>query len=921
MPSTKRLLAAIPAAALLAAALTVPSPASSAAEASVARYEPSASDYYINYAPPRVEPDPKEPAVPGTRARARAENPAREYDRKFASGNPAAARVLAAREAEAIRTGRNPAEFIFKKAGQTKTAKLLTLLVEFNENANDDFSGFNRLRTVDSPPDDCVVEPAGTRMNGPLHNKIPDPATLPKKDNNSFWVKDFSTEHFNKMLYTDTGITERVRPDLKDPRDGKPGIDISGHTLKKMYEEMSKGAYSVTGSAVGWLKAPHSEAWYGAAACGGAPQDMSGHPDNPLGAGQLAIDAVNVLAQTQPGFPWADYDVEDVSDADGDGNFAEPDGVIDHLVLVHAGKDKSSDGGAEGTYAIWAHSSAVAGGYKVPGTNFKISNYIVQPEDSGVGVFAHEYGHDLGLPDLYDTSGSASSAVDFWDLMSSGSHSGPIFQSMPTHMGLWDKWVLGWANPKVFDPGDAPKLVTVGQSSRTPRLTQDGVRVNLASEPLKMIDPHSGTGTWWSGMDQEWANVTLTRDMPVPAGTDVRLWMWNNYEIEQDWDFGFVEVSTDGGQTWTQQKVYDEAGAEVTTPDGYPDPNKNLATFGNKKYGLTGDTNGWRHDYVNLTPFAGQTVKLRLTYNTDAAFTPRGWHADDFQLTNGAETVWSDDVEGGANGWKATGGTFTNTSGQGWTINNGFREISRFYLAEWRNFDGFDKGLQYAYDTTYSRDGAWKVEKVKYNAPGLLVWYRDSTYTNNSLVPNLQLPPSIGSKGSLLLVDSHYEPLRRTGTAAEKDPTRHKNMEGRSQTSNAAFSFTRTYPFKECLEAPDEPFSEYCTDVKPLKGVPNFTDAKTWYPGFEVQDGTLYYRDFDASVVVPSKGDQPYSTRVVHLDGTPATELYGTDVGGGHKLGTGDPGDEGKALGVQFKLVSPLPGNLGAIVHVTPPQK
>ena len=90
----------------------------------------------------------------------------------------------------------------------------------------------------------------------------------------------------------------------------------------------------------------------------------------------------------------------------------------------------------------------------------------MQPEDSGVGVFAHEYGHDLGLPDLYDTSGAGNSDVDFWDLMSSGSHSGPIFQSMPTHMGLWDKWVLGWADPVVVNPGDDP---THGQGRVRPR--------------------------------------------------------------------------------------------------------------------------------------------------------------------------------------------------------------------------------------------------------------------------------------------------------------------------------------------------------------------------------------------------------------------------------------------------------------------
>ncbi|PZG39994.1 protease [Spongiactinospora gelatinilytica] len=912
----RRLLAIVPAIGLTAAGLTVVG-AAAPSDASVARYQPSAADHYINYAAPRVQREQDERSVDD---RARSLSPAEKVDRKFSSGNPVTGRILAQREREAIRTGKNPAEFIFKKSKQTRTAKLLTLLVEFNENANDDFSGFKRPRVIGSPASDCVTEPPGTLLNGPLHNDLPDPATLPKKDNNSFWVPDFSPAHFNKMLYTKTGITERVRKDLKGP-DGKPGIDISGYTMKNMYEEMSKGAYSVTGEAVGWIKAPHSEAWYGAAACGGASQDMSGHPDNKVGAAQLAIDAVNVLAAQQPDFPWADYDLEDVSDADGDGNYVEPDGVIDHLVLVHAGADKSGDGGEQGTYAIWAHSSAVAGGHVIPGTDKKISNYIVQPEDSGVGVFAHEYGHDLGLPDLYDTSGNAESAVDFWDLMSSGSHSGPIFQSMPTHMGLWDKWVLGWANPKTFNPGDKSRVVPVGQTSRTPKYTEDGVRVNLKSEPLAMVKPHSGSKTWWSNLDQEWADVKLARDIQVPSGTDVKFWLWNNYEIEADWDYGFIEVSTDNGATWTQQKVYNEAGAEVTTPDGYPDPNKNLATFGNKKYGLTGDTDGWRHDYVNLTPFAGKTIKLRLTYNSDAAYTPRGWHADDFALTNGTETVWSDDVENGANGWLTMGGSHTNTHGAGWNQNDGFRAIDRFYLAEWRNLDGFDKGLQYAYDTSYLRDGAWKVEKVKYNAPGMLVWYRDSTHTTNNIADTIGAPPSIGPKGSLLLVDSHYEPLRRTGEAAEKDPNLSKNLQGRVQTSNAAFSFKKTYPFTECLEAADEPFSEYCTKFSALPAVPHFTDAKTWYPGIEVREDGLYYRDGDASVVVPSKNDQAYSTRVVNVDGTPAKELYGQVITGNHVLGSGNPGDENKALGVQLRLLAPLPGNLAALIQVTPPKK
>ncbi|MEV4458190.1 immune inhibitor A domain-containing protein [Microbispora sp. NPDC049633] len=913
----RRLAAIVPALGLAAGGLA----AAGAAAAPTAGYQPSAKDHYINYAPPRVQGDftTTEEKVPAKGAR-RTAALARAVDHKFASGNPVAARVLAKHEKQAIRTGKNPFDFIYKKAKTTRTAKLLTLLVEFNDQANDDFSGWSHPRTIDDV-DDCITEPPGTKLNGPLHNTIPNPATAAGggKDNNSMWVADFNTAHYNNMLYSSTGITTRVRPDLKDPRDGKKGIDISGYTMKNMYEEMSKGAYTVTGEAVGWLKVPHSEAWYGAGKCHTYPQDMTGHPDNPRGAAQLAVDAVDALVKSNPNFPWADYDVEDVSDADGDGNFDEPDGVVDHLVLIHAGEDKSGGGGNEGTMALWAHSSDVAGGYTVPGTSIKISNYILQPEDSGVGVFAHEYGHDLGLPDLYDTTGAGDSDVDFWDLMSSGSHSGPIFQSMPTHMGLWDKWVLGWANPKVIEQGGKTQLVAVGQTSRTPKGTEDGVRINLPEKLNIMSTPHSGSNLWWSNSDQNWADNKLSRAVDVPAGPDAKFWWWSDWGIEADWDFGFFEVSADGGATWTEQKIYNEDGSLASTGDDYADPNGRLKDYGGKKYGLTGESGGWHHLYVDLAPFAGKSVQIRLRYATDAASMQRGWFNDDFSLNNGATAVWTDDVEGGANGWTATKGTFTDSTGAGWVIHSGREQAAQYYLAEWRNFDGFDKGLQYAYDSTWLRDGAWKVEKVKYNAPGLLVWYRDTAVANNDVSGRTFDLPSVGPKGELLIVDSHFDPLRRTGTAAEKDPTVLKNLPSRPQSSNAAFNFVGTYPFKECIEG--EPFTEYCTSFGKQAAVTSFTDAKGWYPGLEVRDGTLYFRQRDSSAVVPSKDNQPYTTRVVNADGTPAKDLYGTDLGDGLVLGSGNPGDEGKQLGVQVKLISPLPANLGALVQITPAKK
>lgn len=917
----RRLLVALPAIALAATSLTVTGSAAAQSSSATPRAVIGADEYYINYAEPEVQPDTAGREVKGKGGvYIPAVDAARAFDQKHARGNPVTAQQLAKIEAKSIKTGKNPRKI--KQAPTTQTAKLLTLLVEFNDQANDDFTGVMVPKTVF---EDRTCVP-GTVQNGPKHNNIVNPATLPHEDNNSMWVPDFSPAHYDKMLYSKKGITERVRKDLTGP-DGKRGIDISGRTMHNMYLEMSKNAYTVAGQASPWITVPHSEGWYAANRCfqdangnwvPGREQSMNGHPDNPAGAGRLATDAIDSLAAKDPNFPWADYDIEDQADRDGDGNVFEPDGVIDHLVLVHAGQGKSRGGGAEGVYAVWAHSSSVAGGYRIPGTNLQVSNYIVQPEDAGVGVFAHEFGHDLGLPDLYDTSGNADSDVDFWDLMASGSHSGEIFQALPTHMGIWDKWVLGWADPLTVTPGSPGRNVELGQTSRTPVRTEDGIKIDLPDKVTTLATPHSGTKMWHSNNDQEWADVKLGRSVDVPAAADAKFWMWNNYIIEQDWDYGFVEISTNGGTSWTEAKVYDEAGTAVTTPDGYPDPNGRMNDFGGKKYGLTGSTDGWRHDYVDLSAYAGTTIQLRLRLATDEAFEERNWFVDDFSVTGGGATTWSDDVEGGDNGWTATGGTWVDTTGAGWKVSSGTENHAHYYLAEWRNFDGFDKGLKYAYDTIYSHD-AWKVDRISYNAPGMLVWYRDTALGDvNHVTGQMTALPSYGAKGGLLIVDSHFDPYRRTGEAAVKDPSVTDNLPSRPQSANAAFSLKPTYSFTECLEAAGEPYSAYCTKFKSQPGVKTFTDAKTWYPGIEMRDGAAYARDNDASVVLPSRNNAPYTTRVTHPDGSPAPEFYGVTLGGGAiVLGTGNPGDQGVNFGVSLTIKRTARDNSSATVYVT----
>ena len=262
--------------------------------------------------------------------------------------------------------------------------------------------------------------------------------------------------------------------------------------------------------------------------------------------------------------------------------------------------------------------------------------------------------------------------------------------------------------------------------------------------------------------------MRLTRSVDVPAGGDVRFWMWNSYTIEELWDYGFVEVSTDDGSTWSQLEVFDEAGNMVSTDE---DPNGNLqAYFGGLENGLTGDSGGYRHDYVDLTPYAGSTVQLRLRYATDAAFVERGWFADDFSLTADGTEVWTDDVDNGENGWTPTVETWTDTTGAGWTQSTGTADYEQYYLVEWRNTVGFDKGLRTPYSTNFFVNGEWNVNRLPYNAPGMLVWQRDSAYSFNDVNNHQFDAPSIGSKGQVLLVDATS--TRRASAARRPRRTR-----------------------------------------------------------------------------------------------------------------------------------------------------
>lgn len=95
------------------------------------------------------------------------------------------------------------------------------------------------------------------------------------------------------------------------------------------------------------------------------------------------------------------------------------------------------------------------------------------------------------------------------------------------------------------------------------------------------------------------------------------------YVIEEAWDYGFVQVSTDNGETWTS--LANEHTQSVLDPHGHPNIAANLP-------GFTGSSNGWVTETFDLSPYAGQNVLLSFRHMTDWAYNDIGWYVDNIRV-------------------------------------------------------------------------------------------------------------------------------------------------------------------------------------------------------------------------------------------------------------------------------------------------
>jgi M6 family metalloprotease-like protein len=238
-----------------------------------------------------------------------------------------------------------------------------------------------------------------------------------------------------------------------DPPEYAPYVPHpTDRTLKNYYRQVSYGAVDIVTlnmpSVLGWKSTGHPYDYY----CKPDGVHNNGFGPYPRNAQGMVIDVVKAAD------PFVDF------------SQYSRGGEVPNLFVVFAGTgaEWSGDPGL-----IWSHSWAVSVGTEFP-NGFQadgviIDNYAVMPEVGGdltgftgipaykgpfpptVGVFAHEYGHVLGLPDQYDY-GYESEGTGMYSLMAAGSWNyypkAVIFSAnSPAHLDAWSKYRLGFVNP------------------------------------------------------------------------------------------------------------------------------------------------------------------------------------------------------------------------------------------------------------------------------------------------------------------------------------------------------------------------------------------------------------------------------------------------------------------------------------------
>jgi M6 family metalloprotease-like protein len=352
----------------------------------------------------------------------------------------------------------------------------------------------------------------------------------------------------------------------------QPGYSANGGTgsARDYFMASTYGKFAPNFIVVGPVTLPKTLSYYGTNSGGTAGNDV--YP------AQMIVDAC--AAADAAGLDFTQFDTDN-------------DGYVDNVFVYYAGYNEA-EGGAANT--IWPHRWSISDAGITTGITFdgkKIKDYSCTSELKGntgtnmcgVGTFCHEFGHVLGLPDYYDTSGTQSNTVATWEIMDYG----PYLNggNTPPSYSAWDRFFLGYLTPQQLSTpidvtlqplylGTTTVANTDGQAYliAASSSNMNGASPSPAEFFLVEYRKHSG---WDTYLGQDVNSIGTTNGIPSDG-----MCIWHIDYLQSEWD--------------------------ANTPNNYTGTTQTASS----------------HMRVYLQPLSGQTTTPGTTFTT-GSFTPTTW--------------------------------------------------------------------------------------------------------------------------------------------------------------------------------------------------------------------------------------------------------------------------------------------------------
>jgi M6 family metalloprotease-like protein len=451
------------------------------------------------------------------------------------------------------------------------------------------------------------------------------------------------------------------------------GANATGN-ITDFYHEASYGQLTVTGDVQSWAKVSRiASTYYGS--CNGVDPGCSD-------TGTFIKEILDLRD------PTVDFGLYDNDGADGVPNSGDDDGIVDAVVFVHSLVGGECGGVAASSFIshTWVYDAwPVSGGLpyttddpRTGGGFIQVDDYVIAPsgncgasspysaaETIDIGVFCHELGHILGLPDLYDVNGGGS-GVGRWSLMGSGNWNTP---EKPAHFDAWCKQELGWMTPTTIGwqptPVNIPDVETNAVSFRLPFHDERFRRANecVIADNYSLYCGYTASEAAargyaaGGGYGPNWYQ-TIERDFHYSGAGAVTLQYQYRYDLEPSYDFASTVIRVNGVETHVA--LYTGAAA------------------GSANIPLTS----------LLAPLAGAggTYTIKFRVETDISFDDADGNDPS---TCGAFAVDNVSVMGGGESYL----TGFETSNDGWHINDAQTRNLEYWLVENRRKTGFDTNL------------------------------------------------------------------------------------------------------------------------------------------------------------------------------------------------------------------------------------